>query len=255
MADFSQYAVNLDTPQPGGRQGESPRAAFTKYNDLLGALESELEGITYEHISATAPVETYPFQPWVDTSVNPPMLRRRNADDDAWVAVMPALVPLGTASQKDMPAGVDELGTIIGLDVPAGVDEVYHRLNVVGTVSESGGVPTGALIERGSNSNGEYARWADGTQICWHTHTQTLTWEAYGSGTGLYQTDPALWVYPAEFTGAPALATIVEPDNVPMFCLLNANTPSAASYRAAGPANPGGTTSRTFHSLAIGRWY
>lgn len=37
---------------------------------------------------------------------------------------------------------------------------------LVGTVSQSGGVPTGAVVERGSNANGEYVRFADGTQIC-----------------------------------------------------------------------------------------
>ncbi|WP_180147163.1 phage tail protein, partial [Desulfoluna butyratoxydans] len=34
---------------------------------------------------------------------------------------------------------------------------------VVGVLSEAGG----AIIERGRNVNGEYVRWADGTQICW----------------------------------------------------------------------------------------
>lgn len=38
--------------------------------------------------------------------------------------------------------------------------------DILGTVSQSGGVPTGAVIEKGSNSNGEYVRFADGTQIC-----------------------------------------------------------------------------------------
>ncbi|MBA8846278.1 hypothetical protein FHW02_004368 [Ochrobactrum sp. RH1CCR137] len=37
----------------------------------------------------------------------------------------------------------------------------------VGTVSQSGGVPTGALIEKGGNANGYYTRWEDGTQIAW----------------------------------------------------------------------------------------
>jgi len=44
---------------------------------------------------------------------------------------------------------------------------LFGRLNAVGTVSQASGVPTGALIERGSNANGEYLRLADGTQICW----------------------------------------------------------------------------------------
>ncbi|BBV79664.1 tail fiber protein [Enterobacter cloacae] len=38
--------------------------------------------------------------------------------------------------------------------------------DVLGTVSQAGGVPTGAVIEKGANSNGEYVRFADGTQIC-----------------------------------------------------------------------------------------
>lgn len=36
---------------------------------------------------------------------------------------------------------------------------------IVGAVSQSGGVPTGAIIERGSNANGEFTKFADGTAI------------------------------------------------------------------------------------------
>jgi hypothetical protein len=41
--------------------------------------------------------------------------------------------------------------------------EIYHTGNILGTVSQSGGIPTGAIIERGSNVNGEYVKYADGT--------------------------------------------------------------------------------------------
>lgn len=44
--------------------------------------------------------------------------------------------------------------------------EDYSSANILGTVSQSGGVPTGAIIERGSNANGEWVRFADGTQEC-----------------------------------------------------------------------------------------
>jgi hypothetical protein len=40
-------------------------------------------------------------------------------------------------------------------------------VNIVGTVSYANGIPTGAIIETGTNANGTYARFADGTQICW----------------------------------------------------------------------------------------
>ncbi|MFQ2372841.1 hypothetical protein ACK306_14735, partial [Aeromonas caviae] len=46
------------------------------------------------------------------------------------------------------------------------IADLYKRRNIVGAVSQSGGVPTGSIIERGSNANGEYTKYADGTLIC-----------------------------------------------------------------------------------------
>lgn len=43
---------------------------------------------------------------------------------------------------------------------------IYTQATIVGPVAQSGGTPTGAVVERGSNGNGDYVRWADGTQIC-----------------------------------------------------------------------------------------
>lgn len=42
----------------------------------------------------------------------------------------------------------------------------YDRSNIVGTVSQSGGVPTGAIVEMASNANGVYVRFAGGMQVC-----------------------------------------------------------------------------------------
>ncbi|MDR8383961.1 phage tail protein [Pseudomonas sp. JL2] len=46
---------------------------------------------------------------------------------------------------------------------------VYTANDVVGTVSQAGGVPTGAIVESGSNANGYYVKFADGTMICART--------------------------------------------------------------------------------------
>ncbi|WP_211474939.1 hypothetical protein [Collimonas humicola] len=46
----------------------------------------------------------------------------------------------------------------------------YGKGNILGTVGQTGGAPTGAIIERGSNANGEYVRFADGTQMCTKLH-------------------------------------------------------------------------------------
>lgn len=51
---------------------------------------------------------------------------------------------------------------------------VYHRGNILAAVSQSGGAPTGGVIERSSNANGAYVRFADGTQIC----TFAVSWNA-----------------------------------------------------------------------------
>ncbi|KSV64048.1 hypothetical protein N185_35360 [Sinorhizobium sp. GW3] len=44
--------------------------------------------------------------------------------------------------------------------------EIFNSQTILGTVAQSAGVPTGKVIERGANANGEYVRFADGTQIC-----------------------------------------------------------------------------------------
>jgi hypothetical protein len=70
----------------------------------------------------------------------------------------------------------------------------------VGTVSQSGGVPTGAVIESGSNSNGNWVRFADGTQLCWGAGTRTdIALTAYGS---LYEGDFSV-TFPVAFSAAP----------------------------------------------------
>ena len=62
----------------------------------------------------------------------------------------------------------DEAGKLLstGNNDPA---EVFKQSNILGNVSESGGVPTGAVIESGSNSNGDFVKFADGTMICSRT--------------------------------------------------------------------------------------
>lgn len=61
---------------------------------------------------------------------------------------------------------------------------VYTDRNILGTVSQTTGLPTGSIIERGSGANGQYVRFADGTQICTHSlltsssAAQTWTYQA-----------------------------------------------------------------------------
>jgi hypothetical protein len=51
-------------------------------------------------------------------------------------------------------------------ELSVAANSVYGKSNILGTVSQSSGVPTGAIIERGSNANGQFVKYADGTMIC-----------------------------------------------------------------------------------------
>jgi len=61
--------------------------------------------------------------------------------------------------------------------------ELFHTQNILGTVSQTGGVATGAIIQRGSNANGDFVRFADGTQICTNDNNPIVTDPAVFVGT------------------------------------------------------------------------
>ena len=71
---------------------------------------------------------------------------------------------------------------------------IYHDANLLGPVSQSGGTPTGAVIESGSNANGRYTRWADGTQICTNDNAAITTAPAAFTGTITKIDSDKLWI-------------------------------------------------------------
>ena len=104
-------------------------------------------------------------------------------------------------AEKDQPGGYAGLDTG-GLLPSAKLNpDVYTMGNVLGTVSQLEGVPTGATIERGSNANGEYVRFADGTQICWKYEivTNQSISDTYSSIYLGFRT----YYYPAKFIDIP----------------------------------------------------
>jgi len=110
-----------------------------------------------------------------------------------WAAAGAVQMSLGaTALQLDVPL----VGTAVqsdAADITPGrlmrVDYGYGPGNLLGTVSQLAGQPTGAVIERGSTVNGNYVRWADGAQICHSTVSSSA-----GSSSS--------WTFPASFAAA-----------------------------------------------------
>jgi hypothetical protein len=117
----------------------------------------------------------------------------------------------------------------------------YSPGNLLGTVSQSSGVPTGAIIERGSNANGEYVRFADGTQIC--------TFIMAADTTGV-----ATWTFPATFAATPVANGASINGAARVFTI----EPATLSTTAVGFSSWNLSGSRTGSSTlltATGRWF
>ena len=60
---------------------------------------------------------------------------------------------------------------------------LYARNNILGTVSQLAGVPTGAVIGRGNKANGAYVKFADGAMMCSNDNAAITTPAAAFTGT------------------------------------------------------------------------
>ncbi len=110
---------------------------------------------------------------------------------------------------------------------------------LVGTVSATPGAGS-AAFETGSNANGHYTRFADGTQICWkHDFT------AAGSSNGV-------WTFPAPFVDASAAVTATPLGEFARFVTLMGVTATEATLNSYTQA--GGTELPDTSLMAIGRW-
>ena len=131
------------------------------------------------------------------------------------------------------------------LTLPDAAGELYNQGNAVGTVSQSGGTPTGAFIETGSTANGYYTRFADGTQMCWHEFSIT---PVANSNTA------KIWTFPVEFSVAPVVQvncnTTVAGTTVEAWNAQNPTTTEVNIY-----IRRTNTTSTLMTMLAVGRWF
>jgi len=113
---------------------------------------------------------------------------------------------------------------------------------------------SGRIVSVGSNSNGSYIRFSDGTQIAQHTIPSSSFSSQLGSGTF---TDPylrlAVWAYPAAFSATPVVQVAVESTaSGIVVARTTARSSTSASIRVEYANN---NAAFTVNLLAIGRWY
>lgn len=127
---------------------------------------------------------------------------------------------------------------------------------IVGTVTQSAGVPTGAIIERGSNANGEYVKYADGTMICWISTLASSIAIDTTLGTSTLWYGNIVWNFPATFVGNPT----VSPGAVRWGGSINwagatASDSSRVTIRVFDPAQRAAQAGTLISAAAFGRWY
>ena len=130
-------------------------------------------------------------------------------------------------------------------------ERVLTQKSILGTVSQSGGVPTGRIIERGSNANGTYVRFADGTQICWIVEARNDTVGANGT------VSVGAWTFPATFA-AGATTAHMSINHSGCIVVSNANTTTTAMpdlYLRNVTASGITLSSINLMITAFGRWY
>lgn len=148
-----------------------------------------------------------------------------------------------------LPAGAN--GRYLAL---TGADTLESR-GVLGTVVSTGGVPTGALMERGSNANGLYERFANGVQICWNNNfTVASISTAAGS---LFRSSSIAWAYPASFAFTPINYGTALSGNIGWPWMVgNFNNDNSSSLAQVAFMSTSSVGSSSFWKLgAIGRWY
>lgn len=159
-------------------------------------------------------------------------------------------INLGTAPSG---AGGDDRRSA-WLKAIANFDELYNfiatafnRANILGTVGQASGVPTGAIIQRGSNANGEYVRYADGTQICWTASAFIVPPTGNSSVT---------WTFPIAFASRPGFISLVPDIGVGSDAR---NYAAQSQYSAIGASNCKFVTYMATAvgcaAFAIGRWF
>lgn len=157
-----------------------------------------------------------------------------------------------TATQIAMRTTVDDLrirrktaGTW-GAWVP-----VYTAGNLLQAVSQASGVPTGGVIERGSNANGEFVRFADGTMHCMRGNL-SVTNASTASGTLFRSSANVTWTFPVAFAAAPVVRS--DCDNADCWATVGgAPTTSSVALRAFSAISQ--ASALNIRAIASGRWF
>ena len=108
------------------------------------------------------------------------------------------------------------------------------------------------IVESGSNTNGEWTKWANGTMIC----TKRLVGRASLNlwNAPIIFADIPCGNFSQTFTTIQSIQATSENNQVVAYSITNFTTTSAGTIRITGCASVGMEKSYILHIFAIGRW-
>ena len=113
-------------------------------------------------------------------------------------------------------------------------------------------VGTAPIVESGSNANGSWIKWADGTMICDIRISHTAVPISAATGPLFYHASGFTYTYPAAFISLPtATINIIGSGGLSWATLANVML-SQASFFIMAPTNR--TETSIGHLVVIGRW-
>lgn len=139
---------------------------------------------------------------------------------------------------------------------------VFDQNTAVGTVVNPNTASTGAIMERGSNGNGEFIKFIDGTMICWR-NTAPSTSTSYDLGSGWFGGDAFGGATPSTFISEPTVTCTIHGANtgtntavLVASCFSRSTTSSFGTYRALALTGTGLNFGQiVVKMIAVGRWY
>lgn len=127
----------------------------------------------------------------------------------------------------------------------------FHNQNILGTVSQLDGVPTGAIIERGENANGQYVKFADGSVFMQSPDYFVDIDIASGS---VFRSPTQTWTFPVETVSADSTMTLPSAQGNSATHWTSAISFNNISANITGFSG-NQPTNRTLRAMAFGRWY
>lgn len=128
---------------------------------------------------------------------------------------------------------------------------LWHQGDLLGTVAQSGGRPTGAVLQQGSNGNGRFERRASGWMECLRTNLTTP--EVTVPAGSLFRSADVTWTFPQAFlTGAAPMVSIAADHGNAVGASVVAVSATAVTFRIIAHSAIAGAV--TIRAHATGRW-